>query len=213
MKVIVNKVFSIISSLYLAFLYIISENVIFMLYSIIAMAVYFIIDHFIKTHEIKKNLEKILNYVFFYLDEDAQVQLFSRNRHHQIIDLVNIWFIVDKYSKKRFKNYQESSWSKHNDQLLTTDKIQYIKKYLVKHSAELSSAVSMTKGKQRFIGHIMDNLEKEESFQIIFSEIETFLKDDDSFLIDLNKSVNKLPSKLEHYEIPVLSLFLDKNKN
>lgn len=209
MKLIVNKIFSLILSAYFIYLYFISSNLLFMAYSIVSIMMYFVINHVIKTYELKTNLDKILNYVFFYLDDEAQQQIFNKHRHSQIVDLVNIWFIVDQYSKKKFKTYSPNSWKLQNSKLIDENKALVIKDYLIKNKDKLSNVKTINYNKKKFISYIMKNIKKEQAYQEIFEEIERKLKEDPRFLEKLNNKVKKLPPELDQFAIPQLSMFLE----
>jgi hypothetical protein len=209
-KLLINKVFSFIGSAYFATLYLITDNLLFMTYSMMTVITFFIFDHFIKTQEIQNNLNKILNYVFFYLDEQAQIQLFSRHKHAQLQDLVNIWFIVENYSKKRYKSYYLTDWDSKGCSLLDSKKSKYIMNYLVDNQGDLENSIQLTIGKQKFLSHLMNNLEEESKYQEIFSRIETVLKDNDKFLQDLDTLTKELFLEDEKEYSNNLSLFLEK---
>ena len=186
-KLLINKIFSLILSAYFAALFIYTENVLFMSYSIITIVIYFIFDHFLYTQEIQKQVDKVLNYIFFYLDTDSQKRIFLRNKHIQVKDLVNIWFLVEVYTAKRYKSYYATRWRKTDSEgLLNGYKATCLKEFLSSNKLKFESNLAYFTHKKEFIGKMLEDIEKEAPYQEIFSLLDENLKSNDHFLNELD---------------------------
>ena len=211
-KLLINKVFSFIFSSFFASLFILTENTLFMSYSIATIIIYFILDNLLYTIELQKNVNKVLDYIFFYLDTDSQRQLFMAKTDMQVQNLVNIWFLIELYLNKRYKNVNVTMWTK-DDQygFLNYKKNRCIRKYLSENKNKMKNNKALFGEKQKFISYLVENIEKEGVYQEVFTKLETALKDDPYFLRKLHSYIVQLPKDFnevseDHWKILLKAL-------
>ena len=165
-----------------------------MSYSIATIIMYFILDNLLYTIELQKNVNKILDYIFFYLDTDSQRQLFLSKNDMQVRNLVNIWFLIELYLNKRYKNVNLTMWGKCKDHgFLNYKKNKCIRKYMIENQDKMKDNRSLYGEKQKFVSYLMSNMEDEGIYQEAFSRLEEALKSDPSFLLNLDFSLKNLP--------------------